>query len=226
VPFNWALTWEILPLLLEATGVTVVVTVSSFALAVIVGLPLLLARRSPRALIARPVGFMVEFVRSTPLLVQLYFLFFVLPDWGVVLSPIQTGIVGMAIHYSCYMSEVYRSGLEAIAPGQWDAITSLGFSRVDAYRHVILPQVIPPIVPAAGNFLVFMFKDSPLLASIGAVEMMFVASKIGAERFQYLEPITICGAIFLALSLVSAVGIRRVEARLGRQWLGKDRREF
>ena len=157
------------------------------------------------------------------MLVQIYFFFFVLPDIGIVLSPVATGIVAMTIHYGCYMSEVYRSGLESIPNGQWEAVTSLGFPQFSAYRHVILPQVVPRIIPAAGNFLVFMFKDSPLLAAISVREVMFVAIQHGVDEFQFLEPITMCGLVFLVLSLGSATAIRKVEARVGYVWLGRDR---
>lgn len=221
--FDTKLAVEVLPLLIEATGITIYVTVTAWMLAMVIGFPLLLLRRTRIRLIARPINFLVEFIRSTPILVQIYFFFYVLPDFGIVLSAVATGIFAMTLHYGCYMSEVYRSGLESIHHGQWDAVTALGFSRIDTYRYVILPQMVPPLVPASGNFLVFMIKDSPLLASIGATELMFVASGIGMDTFQYLEPITMVGLIFLVLSLLGAAGTRLVEARVGRVWLGKDR---
>lgn len=214
---------EILPKLLAATGVTIYVTVIAFAIALILGLPLLLLRQSPYKFIARPTVTAIEFIRSTPLLVQIYFFFFVLPDYGIVLSPVATGIVALSIHYGCYMSEVYRSGLESIPSGQWDAATSLNFSRLGVYRYLILPQVIPRVIPAAGNFLIYMFKDSPLLAAITVHELMYVAVQHGMDNFQYLEPITMCGLIFLALSLGSTVIIRIIEARVGSVWLGGHR---
>ncbi len=214
---------SVLPKLIEATGITIYVTVAAFLIALVLGLPLLLLRRSRYRLVARPVATVIEFIRSTPLLVQIYFFFFVLPDYGIVLSPVVTGIVAMSLHYGCYMSEVYRSGLDSIPHGQWDAATSLNFSRVAAYRHVILPQVVPRVIPAAGSFLVFMFKDSPLLAAITVHELMYVAVQHGMDNFQYLEPITMCGLIFLALSLGSTAVIRLIEARVGTVWLGRRR---
>jgi polar amino acid transport system permease protein len=221
IPFDWQLAAKILPLLLNATLVTVAITFLSFALALLLGLPLLLLRRSRNALLARTVGFAIEFLRSTPLLIQIYFLYFVLPHWGIALSPFVTGVLAMSVHYGCYMSEVYRSGLDDLPKGQWDAAIAVGFNRFDVYRCMVIPQVIPRIVPAAGNFLVYMFKDSPLLASISVAETMFVAAQIGADRFQYLEPITLCGLIFLGLSLGGSALTRLVEWRIGRVWLGR-----
>jgi polar amino acid transport system permease protein len=119
------------------------------------------------------------------------------------------------------MSEVYRAGLEAVPKGQWDAATALGFSGVHAYRSVILPQAIPPIIPAAGNYLIHMFKDTPLLASISVVELMFVSAQIGSDHFQYLEPISICGLLFLAMSLAGAELVFCTEWAIGRKWRRK-----
>jgi polar amino acid transport system permease protein len=220
--FDWQLAGKILPLLLQATQVTVAITFISFALALVLGLPLLLLRRSGNKFLSRSVGFTIEFLRSTPLLIQIYFLYFVLPHWNIALSPFATGVIAMSLHYSCYMSEVYRSGLDDLPKGQWDAAVAVGFNRFDTYRCMVIPQLIPRIVPAAGNFLVYMFKDSPLLASISVAETMFVAAQIGADRFQYLEPITLCGVIFLALSLGGSALSRLVEWRIGRVWLGRS----
>jgi polar amino acid transport system permease protein len=154
-------------------------------------------------------------------LVQIYVLYFLLPNFGISLSPFATGVIALSVHYSCYLAEVYRAGLEAIPRGQWDAVRALGFSRFEAYARIILPQALQPIVPMAGIYLVHMFKETPLLASISVMEMMFVASEIGANHFRYLEPMTICGLLFLAMSLSAAGFIRVVETTYGRKWRKK-----
>jgi polar amino acid transport system permease protein len=125
----------------------------------------------------------------------------------------------MAVHYSCYLSEVYRAGLDSIPLGQYDASTALNFGTIDRYKSVILPQLIPLVVPAAGNFLVYMFKDSPLLAAISLTELVFTASKISTETFQYLEPMTLVGLIFLLMSLGAAAALRKIERRIGVRWI-------
>jgi polar amino acid transport system permease protein len=221
--FNVAFAVQILPALLQATDISLLVTICSFLIAMILGIPLMLLRRSGSAIASRCTAFVVQFIRSTPLLVQIYFLFYVLPDIGIRLDPITTGIIAMSLHYGCYMSEVYRSGLEAIPTGQWDAATALGYSWFATFRFILLPQVMPRIIPTAGNFLIFMVKDTPLLASIGVTEVMFVAENIGQERFQYLEPITMCGLIFLLFSSIFALLVRCVESMVGRSWVGRER---
>ncbi len=212
---------QVFPLILKGVWVSIAVTFTGWLLAALVGFPLLLLRRSRFVPLSWAAGGFIEFVRSTPILVQIYFYFYVLPNTGIVLDPISTGILALTIHYGCYMSEAYRSGLEAIHHGQWDAVTALGFSKLHVYRYVILPQMVPPLIPALGNFLILMIKDSPLLASIGVVEMMYYATGYSMDTFRYLEPTTIVGLIFLMLSLASAAAIRFVEARVGRKWLGR-----
>ncbi|TWB86017.1 amino acid ABC transporter membrane protein 2 (PAAT family) [Bradyrhizobium macuxiense] len=221
--FDFALAAEILPILAAATGLTVCMALAAFILAMLLGLPLCLLRRAKVPAVARATGFFIEFIRSTPLLVQVYFIYFALPNVGIVLSPLTTGILAMTLHYGCYLSEVYRSGLDAVPSGQWDVSTALGFPRFAFYRWIILPQVVPRIIAPAGGFIVYMIKETPLLSAIGTVELMYVAKDIGQERFQYLEPITIVGVIFLITSLVAAVAVRSIEAAYGRAWLGKER---
>lgn len=216
--FSFTFAAEILPKLAAAAVTTLWVTFISFFLALAVGIPLVLLRRARSLLIARTTTTIIDFVRSTPILVQLYFLYFAMPGFGVELSPISTGLVAFSFHYGCYMSEVYRAGLEAVPRGQWDACTALSLPRMEAYRSIILPQAIRPVIPAAGNYLIHMFKETPLLASISVVEMMFVSAEIGANTFRYLEPITLCGLLFLVMSIGAAALIRIVESLYGRRW--------
>lgn len=215
--WDWGFALDVLPQLLRGLTITVYATLIGTVIAMVVGLLLAMARRSHLRLISWPVGAFVEFVRSTPLLVQLFFLFFVLPAYGVQFSPLMTGILALGLHYSTYTSEVYRAGIDGVPKGQWEAATALNFSPVDKWTKVILPQAIPNVVPALGNYLIAMFKDTPLLAAITVVEMLQQARSIGSETFRYLEPITLVGLLFLIVSYVSAVLVGRLEARLGHQ---------
>jgi polar amino acid transport system permease protein len=216
--FDIAFALGILPKLAAAAVTTLAVTFASFFLALIIGMPLALLRRTRWPIVVRTTTIIVDFVRCTPILVQLYFLYFALPGFGIRLSPMATGLLAFSFHYGCYMSEVYRAGLEAVPRGQWDACVALSLSRTETYWSIILPQAIRPIIPAAGNYLVHMFKETPLLASISVVEMMFVSAEIGADSFRYLEPITLCGLLFLLMSLSAAGLIRTFDAFYGRHW--------
>jgi len=215
VTWDWEFVAEILPELLRGLVVTVQATLVGAILALTLGLVFALLRRSQLAAVRVPTAVFVEFVRSTPLLVQLYFLFFVLPSWGVLLSGFQAGVIGLGVHYATYTSEVYRAGIEGVPRGQWEAATALNLPRSRVWRSVILPQAIPRVLPALGNYVIAMFKETPLLSAITVAEMLAVARDIGSSTFRYLEPITLVGMLFLVLSLVAAVPLRRLERRVG-----------
>lgn len=205
---------SILPRILGAAWITVVATLAGFAVAMAVGLFLACRPRSgPVAWIAIGV---VEGIRSTPLLVQVYFLYYVLPNWGITMTAWQTGVLALGLHYGCYLSEVYRAGFESVAQGQREAAIALNFSRFDRFRDIVLPQALRPIAPALGNYLIGMFKETPILFVISVHEMLSVAKLIGSETFRYTEPYTIVGAIFLAMSLAAAALVQKLERRLGR----------
>jgi polar amino acid transport system permease protein len=212
--FDWQFALEILPTLARAAVVTIEATFLGFAIAAVLGLVLAILRRSRNPWISMITGGFVEFIRSTPVLIQIFFVFFVFPQFGIVIPAFAAGVMALGLHYASYCSEVYRAGLDAIPRGQWEAATALNLSPYRTYFGVIIPQAIPPVVPALGNYLIGMFKETPLLSAIAVVELMQTAKIIGSETFRYLEPITMVGIFFLVMSLVSAVGVRRLEAGL------------
>ena len=214
--WSWAYTLEILPVLAHAAIVTIEATVISFVIALVLGLLLAVLRMSG-PVVGWFTSAFVELVRSTPLLIQIFFIFFVLPRFGITLDAFTAGIIALSLHYGCYCSEVYRAGLEAVPRGQWEACTALNLNSWNTFKNIILPQAIPPIVPALGNYLVALFKDTPLLSAIAVAELVQTAKNLGSETFRYNEPMTIVGLIFLVMSLVSAAGIRWLEQRLNRR---------
>jgi len=216
IDWRWDYTLEVLPILLRATIVTIEATFLSFFIAAILGLALAILRMSGRVTGWLTSAF-VELVRSTPLLIQIFFIYFVLPRFGIVLDAFTAGIIALSVHYGCYCSEVYRAGLEAVPRGQWEACTALNVSSWYTFKNIVIPQAIPPIVPALGNYLVALFKDTPLLSAIAVLELVQTAKNLGTENFRYTEPMTIVGVIFLVLSLISSAGIRWLERRLNRR---------
>lgn len=215
--WDWEFVLEILPDLLEALVITVEATIGGFALAAILGLLFALARRSENQWLAQPVGAFVEFIRSTPLLVQLFFLFFVLPRYGLRLPALVIGIFALGLHYGTYCSEVYRAGIDAVEKGQWEAATALNFSPMHTWTGIILPQAIPPMIPALGNYFVAMFKETPQLAAITVTELLLTGRIIGTTTFRFLEPITMVGLLFFLLSYPSSLLVQRLEARYARR---------
>jgi polar amino acid transport system permease protein len=212
--WSWPFAWQIAPELLRAVQTTIAATLAGFALALVGGLLLAFARRAkPRGVSLAAAG-VLEFVRSTPLLVQLYVLFYGLPSAGISLPPFAAGVLGLGIHYSAYLAEVYRSGIESVPRGQWEAATALNFSRRQTWTRIILPQAIRPIIPVLGNYLIVMFKETPVLSAITLVEMLMTAKMIGSASFRYLEAFTLAGMLFFLLSYASSLLIRRLESKL------------
>lgn len=215
--FDFGFAFGLLPALLRAGVVTVLATLGAFALAAVLGLLLELLRRTGPRWLARAIDFGTRFVRGTPLLVQLFLAYFALPDLGIVLAPLVCGVLVLGLHYACYTLEVYRAGIDAVPRGQWDAARALGFGTRGLYVHVLLGQAVPPMVLPLGNYLVAMFKETPLLAVISVVEMLTVAKLIGGEHFRYIEPLTLAGLLFLAMSLAASAAIQWTDRRLNRR---------
>ena len=211
--FDWDFAWEIMPQLLSALRITALATVLGMLLASVLGLVWALLKRSPVRMVVWFASITVEFIRSTPVLVQIYFVFYLLPEAGISLTPMVAGVLALGIHYSAYMAEVYRSGIEAVPKGQWEASRALNLSAGQTWRLVVIPQALPPIVPALGNYLIAMFKDTPMLSAITVLELLQTAKIIGSETFRYLEPLTIVGGLFLVLSLIPSRGVRWAEKR-------------
>lgn len=214
--WDWDFTFEILPVLAGAAVISIEATLLGFVLAASLGLVLALLRIAV-PWTAWPISVLVELIRSTPLLIQIFFLYFVFPSFGVTLDAFTAGVLALGIHYAAYCSEVYRAGFDNIPRGQWEASTALNLSPWATFRDIIIPQAIPPIVPALGNYLVALFKETPLLSAIAVLELMQTAKIIGSETFRYTEPITLVGLFFLAMSLVSAAFIRAAERLLNRR---------
>ncbi|CDN58140.1 Ectoine/hydroxyectoine ABC transporter, permease protein EhuD (plasmid) [Neorhizobium galegae bv. officinalis bv. officinalis str. HAMBI 1141] len=214
--WDWDFVWQIMPTLLEGFKITLLATVLGAAVAAVVGLGLAIVRRSSITAVSRTVGFVSEFIRGTPLLVQLYFIFYVLPDIGIRLSPLVAGVIGIGVHYATYTAEVYRAGIENVPRGQWEAAKAANLTTRQAWIHVILPQAVPPMIPALANYFIAMFKETPLLSAITVLELMNQAKSIANSNYRYIEPMTLVGVFFLVVSLISVLGLRWLEERYAR----------
>ncbi|MDT8857842.1 ectoine/hydroxyectoine ABC transporter permease subunit EhuD [Paracoccaceae bacterium Fryx2] len=214
--WDWDFVRQIMPTLLAGLRLTLLISVLAAGVAAVLGLVFAIARRSTVTAIALPVQALVAFIRGTPLLVQLYFIFYVLPDLGIVLSPLVAGVIGMGLHYATYTAEVYRAGIENVPRGQWEAARATNLSLRQTWLHVVIPQALPPMIPALANYLIAMFKETPLLSAITVLELMNQAKSVANSSYRYIEPMTLVGVFFLAMSLVSVVILRGLERRYGR----------
>ena len=209
--WRWDFTYQILPKLLWATLNTIMAAGIGYAIAVVVGLIFLVGQRTPYKFINIIVREVVEFIRSTPLLIQLFFVYFVGPQFGLILSAWVTAMITIGLHFGTYLSEVYRGALEGVPKSQWEACRALNFSTIYTYKRIIFPQAFPIAIPGMGNYLVGIFKDTPLLSTIGVAELFHAATAVGGYHYRYLEPYTMVGIIFLILSIPAAIGIRKLE---------------
>lgn len=214
--WDWEFVRQIMPMLVEGVKITILATILGSGLAAAVGLAIALMRRSPNRIVSRSVGFAAEFIRGTPLLVQLYFIFFVLPDVGILLPPLVAGVIGLGLHYGTYAAEVYRAGIDNVPRGQWEAAKACNLSAGQTWTRIILPQAIPPMIPALANYFIAMFKETPLLSAITVLELMNQAKSVANTYYRYIEPMTLVGAFFLVISLLSVFLLRWLERRYGR----------
>jgi len=203
------------PPLLRGTALTIFLTFGSFTFALVLGLMLALARLNrQRWYLCSPAQALVEFVRGTPLLVQLFYLYFVLPFVGITLNPIVTGILGLGVNYGAYMSEVYRAGIEAIDRSQWEAAHALAMPTTLIMRLIVLPQAFRIIIPPMGNYLISLFKDTAIVATISIEEVTFTARLLASQTFQYLSIFTAVLVIYFVISFPASRGVAWLERRL------------
>jgi polar amino acid transport system permease protein len=211
--WSWQVVYDVLPSMLDGLIVTVQASLVGALLAYVLGLFLALLKMSKSWIIAKTSYWVSECIRRTPLLVQLYFLFYVLPDFGIFLSPFVAGVIGLGIHFSTYTSEVYRAGIENVPKGQWEASRALNYNAYQTMRHVILPQAIPPMIPPLANYLITMFKETPLLSAITVVELFNAANIFSNSHYKYLEPMTLVGLFFLIISVQAAYAAMKLEQK-------------
>ncbi|WP_420404458.1 ectoine/hydroxyectoine ABC transporter permease subunit EhuD [Nisaea sp.] len=215
--WSWDVAAAVTPRLASGLVVTVQATLVGAFVAYVLGLALAILKMSPIRPLAWISYWSSEFVRRTPLLVQLYFLFYVLPDLGIFLEPFVAGVIGLGVHFSTYTSEVFRAGIENVPKGQWEAARSLNYNAFQTWRYVVLPQAIPPMIPPLANYLITMFKETPLLAAITVVELFNAANIYSNSHYKYLEPMTLVGTFFLLVSIPAAFLAMRLEKKFQRK---------
>jgi polar amino acid transport system permease protein len=211
--WDWAFAWSIVPQLTQGVVVTVIATAAGSGLAFVLGLVWTFVRIAQIPFITPAVWFFVQFVRGTPLLIQLYFLFYVLPTWGLTVSALATGIISLGLFFSTYTAEIYRAGIEDLPIGQWEAALTLGLPVRRVWTGIILPQAIQTVLPMLGNIVVSMFKQTALLSTITVLELLAHGMAIGQMTYRFVEPLTLVGAFYFAVSYVSARALRALETR-------------
>ncbi|MFI9645956.1 ectoine/hydroxyectoine ABC transporter permease subunit EhuD [Streptomyces sp. NPDC052040] len=214
--WDWGAVRAFMPHFWDGLAVTLQALALGSLLSFALGLVWALLMRTPTRWVRWPVGIVTEFIRDTPLLVQLFFLFYVLPEWGIAFSALTTGVVAIGLHYSTYTMQVYRAGIEAVPAGQWEAATALSLPLRRTWTAVILPQAIRRVVPALGNYVIAMLKDTPMLMTITVLDMLGQARLFSQQHFQFTEPLTVIGVAFVLISYPASLLLRALERRLVR----------
>jgi polar amino acid transport system substrate-binding protein len=202
--------------LLRAAGLTALLSCVSFPLASALGLAVALGRLYGGRWIRVPLSGYVEFLRGTPLMLQLYFVFFVLPDVGINVPAFWTAVLGLAINYSAYESEIYRAGLSAVPRGQMEAALALGMSRPLALRRIIVPQAVRVVLPPAVNDFIALFKDTSVCSVITLVELTKRFSVLSQSTQATIELMIMTGLLYLTMSYPLSLIAQRIEQKLAR----------
>lgn len=213
---DWAYFFHLVPQMLAGLYILIRATLLGFTVAVVLGFFLALGRRSTRKWLQMPTAFIIEFIRSTPILVQFFFLQALFREMDAVsLGAMELTVMGLGLHYGTYCSEAYRAGINSVPAGQWEAAIALNLGPATKWTQVIIPQAVPNVLPALGNFLIAGFKDAPMAGPVlGLPCMLFFAQWIRADDFRPVEPMLLIGVGFLLASLPAAWALRRLEERI------------
>ena len=207
--------WENLPLLLQGLRNTCLLAPLAMAIGLVVGLGIALARLSGMWLVERIAAAFTELFRTTPLLVQVVWVYTVLPLLtGITLSPFVSGLTALGLNVAAFMAEIYRTGITSIDPGQRQGALALGMTRGQVMRRIVLPQAARRMVPPATAMWVAMFKDTSILATIGVAELMYQARVVASDTFRPLEVFTTVGVIYFLLTYPQALVVNWVYDRL------------
>lgn len=192
------------PPLLQGAVYTVGLCIFASILAVTVGLIVCLAKMSNIWILSKVAAIYIDIIRGTPLLLQLFYIYYALPEIGIVFTPFVAGVIGLTLNYGAYLAELFRSGIQSIPAGQRDAAQALGLTPLDRMRDVIIPQALRNIYPAISNYALVLIKDSSLVATISVLELMRTGELLASATFEAMKIYTIVGIIYYLISWVVA----------------------
>ena len=204
------------PFVVGGVGLTILLSVVSIFFATILALLGAMGRLSSNPYVNGIASLYVSLVRGTPLIVQIYFIYLALPQVGIILPAIPSGIIALSFNYGAYMTEIFRAGIQAVPQGQREAAESLGMPERLVMRRIVLPQAFRIVIPAIGNDFVAMLKDSSLVSILAVEELLFRAQLVGRQNFRSLETLIIAAAIYWILTLTFSFFQERLERRMAR----------
>lgn len=208
---------DFLPILLQGCLVTIQLTLAALVLSTVLGFVWALMRLSPSRWVRAPAVTFITIIRGIPIIVQLFYIYFVLPDLGIKLSAFQAGVFGLGIAYSAYQAENFRAGIQSVDPGQIEAAQTLGMRPPLIMRRVILPQAIRVFLPPYGNTMIMMLKDSSIASAITVAELTRGGQLIAASTFKNMTVFTLVALLYLAMSLPLTLLAHWLEKKYGRK---------
>jgi polar amino acid transport system permease protein len=206
---------EFFPILMSGVALTIVVTIGSLLLSTVLGLIWAMMRVSGIKVLSMLSASLINVIRGIPIIVLLFYLYFVMPDLGVTLSALQAAILGLGIAYSAYQAENFRAGIEAIDKGQIEASESIGMGWALMMRRVILPQAVKIILPPYGNIMIMMLKDSSQASTITVAELTLKGQLIASSTFKYTSVLSMVAVLYLVMSVPLIFFVRWLERRMG-----------
>lgn len=204
---------EYLPILLQGAKLTILVTLGSLALSTALGLAWALMRISGVPALMWISAAAINVLRGIPIIVLLFYIYFVMPDFGLSLSALQAAIIGLGIAYSAYQAENFRAGIEAIDRGQIEAAHSMGMGWWLTMRRVVLPQAVKVVLPSYGNIMIMMLKDSSQASTITVAELALQGKLIATSTFQNATVFTLVALLYLAMCVPLILLVRHLEKR-------------
>jgi polar amino acid transport system permease protein len=208
---------EFLPILLQGVWLTIVVTVGSLILSTILGLLWALMRVSGVRPLSGLSASLINVIRGIPIIVLLFYLYFVMPDFGITLTALQAAILGLGIAYSAYQAENFRAGIEAIDKGQIEAAQTIGMGWWLTMRRVVLPQAVRIVLPPYGNIMIMLLKDSSQASTITVAELALQGKLIASSTFKNTSVFTLVALMYLTMSIPLILSVRHFEKRASRR---------
>jgi polar amino acid transport system permease protein len=205
---------EFLPILMHGVALTIIVTLGSLILSTLLGLVWALMRVSGIAPLSWASAAIINLIRGIPIIVLLFYLYFVMPDLGVTLTALQAAIIGLGIAYSAYQAENFRAGIEAIDRGQIEAAQAIGMGWGLTMRRVVLPQAVRIVLPPYGNTMIMMLKDSSQASTITVAELALKGSLIASSTFKYTTVFSLVAALYLVMSIPLILLVGWLERRM------------
>ena len=213
----WRDTVEFLPILMSGVALTIMVTIGSLLLSTVLGMVWALMRVSGIGVLTGFSGGLINVIRGIPIIVLLFYLYFVMPEFGVTLSALQAAILGLGIAYSAYQAENFRAGIEAIDKGQIEAAQAIGMSWWQTMRRVVLPQAVKIVLPPYGNVMIMMLKDSSQASTITVAELAPQGKLIASSTFKNTSVFTLVALMYLTMSIPLILLVRHFEKRAGQK---------